>query len=155
MTRSAAASALTVSDAEGRRAVEEDERVGIGRRRDERVGEVALAAVDRRQLHRGGGELGLRGHEIEVGERGRLRELGERDAVEEVVRRDAVGAPAEAGGGVRLGVEIDEQAALAGLGEAGCEVDGGRRLPDSALLVRDCVDTCRHAPRLAGRGGRR
>ena len=66
------------------------------------------------------------------------------------MRRDAVGAPAEAGGRVRLRVEVDEQAALAGLREAGGEVDGGRRLADAALLVRDCVDAGGHEPRLAG-----
>ena len=68
--------------------------------------------------------------------------------------RDAVGAAAEARGRVRLGVEVDEQAALAGLREAGGEVDGGRRLADAALLVRDCVDPGGHPPRLAASGGR-
>ena len=80
--------------------------------------------------------------------------VGERDAVEQVVRRGAVRAHAEPGGRVRLRVEIDEQHALARLGEAGADVDGGRRLPDAALLVRDCVDPGGHARRLAAAAGR-
>jgi hypothetical protein len=32
--------------------------------------------------------------------------------------------------------EIDHERTLAGLGEAGGEVDGGRRLADATLLVR-------------------
>ena len=51
--------------------------------------------------------------------------------------------------GVRLRVEIDEQDPLTRLGEAGGEVDGGGRLPDTALLVRDCVDAGWHGHILA------
>ena len=69
------------------------------------------------------------------------------------MRRDAVRAAAEARGRVRLRVEVDEQAALAGLGEAGGEVDGGRRLADAALLVRDRVDASGH-PSQASRARR-
>ena len=38
---------------------------------------------------------------------------------------------------IRLRIEIDRKATLAGFGEAGGEIDGGRRLPDAALLIRD------------------
>ena len=68
--------------------------------------------------------------------------------------RDAVGAAAEAGGRVRLRVEVDEQAALAGLRETRGEVDGGRRLADAALLVRDCVDASGHRSQASRGGGR-
>jgi hypothetical protein len=43
-----------------------------------------------------------------------------------------------------LRVEVDEQNALARLGEARADVYSGRRLADAALLVRDCVDARRH-----------
>ena len=60
--------------AERRRAVEEDEAVArsVASSR-ERVGEVALAALERGQVHRRRGELGLRGDEVEVRERARRR----------------------------------------------------------------------------------
>ena len=51
---------------------------------------------------------------------------------------------AESRGGVRLRVEIDDERPLAGLGQAGGEIDGGRGLADPALLVRDCVDPSGH-----------
>ena len=68
--------------------------------------------------------------------------------------RDAVRAASEARSRVRLRVEVDDQTALAGLGEAGCEVHRRRRLADAALLVRDCVDARGH-PSQASRGGGR
>jgi hypothetical protein len=56
-----------------------------------------------------------------------------------VIDRLAQGAlvDAAAHGGVALGVEVDQQHALAGCGEAGGEVDTGGRLADAALLVGD------------------
>ena len=51
-----------------------------------------------------------------------------------------VRALAEPRGRVRLRVEVDDERALAGLREAGGEVDRGRRLADAALLVREGVD---------------
>jgi len=47
-------------------------------------------------------------------------------------------------GGVRLRVEVDEQDLPFGRGERRREVDGGGRLSDSALLIRDCEDPARH-----------
>ena len=121
------------------RAVEEDE-VVLRRPGRERLLEVALAVLALRELDDRAGELGLRGHEIEVREGRVLRQLGERRAVEQVVARRAVRAHAEPRGRVRLRVEVDDERALAGLREAGGEVDGGRRLADAALLVRERVD---------------
>ena len=54
------------------------------------------------------------------------------------------GAEAEPRRRVRLRVEVDDEAALAGLGETRGEVDGGRGLADAALLVRDRVDPGGH-----------
>ena len=47
---------------------------------------------------------------------------------------------AETAGGVGLGVAIDQQRARAEGGERRRQVDGGRGLADSALLVGDCDD---------------
>ena len=44
---------------------------------------------------------------------------------------------AEAGGGIALGVEIDDQNPFADRGERGAEIDGGRGLADAPLLVGD------------------
>ena len=80
--------------------------------------------------------------------------FGERDAVEQVERRRAVRALAEPGSRVRLRVEVDDERRLAGLREAGGEVDRGRRLADAALLVRERVDPAghtRHASYASGR----
>ena len=100
------------------------------------------------ELDCGAGEGGLRGHELQVPEPGRPGDLGDRRAVQEVVARRPVRLLAQTGGGVRLRVEIDQQRPLARLGEAGREVDGGRRLADAALLVRDRVDGAGHAASL-------
>ena len=47
---------------------------------------------------------------------------------------------AQAGGGVALGVDVDEQDPLLGDRQRGGEVDGGGRLTDAAFLVRDRDD---------------
>ncbi len=60
---------------------------------------------------------------------------------------------AEAGRGVALGIEIDDQHALADRGQRGAEVDGGGGLADAALLVRHGENArARHAVGLANEG---
>ena len=115
----------------------------------ERVGEVALSALECGEVHGRGGELGLGGHDVEVRDGSSVDELAERRAVEEIEGRVAVGTQSEPRGGVRLGVEVDDQTPLAGLGQAGGEVDGRRGLADAALLIRDRVDPGRHRPTVA------
>ncbi len=65
----------------------------------------------------------------------------------------------ETDGRVGLRVDVDEQRLVARLGDAGGDVDGGRRLADAALLVRDRVDGAHPPETLAahgdGRGGHR
>ena len=121
--------------AERRRAVEEDEVVLRGARtRAPARGSARRprAARARRRRRRAPASTGRgRGSRTRV-----LRQLGERRAVEQVVARRAVRAHAEPGGRVRLRVEVDDERPLAGLREAGGEVDRGRRLADAALLVR-------------------
>jgi len=121
------------------RTVEEDEVVLVGPRR-ERLGEVALVVVATGELDDRARELGLCRNEVEVLERGVLDELGERSAVEEVVARRSVRAHPEPGRRVGLRVEVDDERTLAGLRKAGGKIDGGRRLTDAALLVRESVD---------------
>src|SRR6059058_5812719 len=58
---------------------------------------------------------------------------------------------AEAAGGVALGVHVHDKPAQAELRKVGRHVDGGRGLPDSALLVNDCVDSWQFAGWDAGR----
>ena len=54
------------------------------------------------------------------------------------------GAFAETGSCIRLWVEIDDERALASLGETRRKIDRGRRLADPALLVRERVDLAGH-----------
>ena len=77
-------------------------------------------------------------------------EFSHRSSVEEVIRRGPVGIFAEAGGGVRLWIEIDDQRVLACLGEAGCKVHGSRGLPDATLLVGKGEDGSGHMAMLDG-----
>ena len=55
-------------------------------------------------------------------------------------RLEAPVLDAQAGRGVALRIEVDDQRALAELGEAGADVDRRRRLADAALLVGDGDD---------------
>ena len=47
----------------------------------------------------------------------------------------------EAGGGIALGVEIDQQDGLTARGEGGGEIDRGGRLANAALLIGNRDDT--------------
>src|SRR5436309_23179 len=58
---------------------------------------------------------------------------------------------AETAGGVALRVHIHDEPAQAELRKVGRHVDGGGSLPDSALLVDDCVDSWQFAGWNAGR----
>src|SRR3990172_4189406 len=107
-----------------------------------------------RELHDWAGKIRLGRHEVEVLEARGVRELVERRPVEEVVRRGAVRALAEPGGRVRLRVEVDDERPLAGAGKAGGEVDGGRRLAHSPLLVCHREDASGHADNPRRRSGR-
>jgi hypothetical protein len=117
-------------------------------RRGQRVGEVALPVASAAELDCRPGEILLRRHEVEIRKPRRLRELAQRRAVEQVDAGGAVCALAEAGRGVRLRVEIDDERALAGLREARGDVDRGRRLTDAALLIRDREHACAHGSSL-------
>ena len=81
-------------------------------------------------------------------------EVAERRAVEQVVGGGPVRALAEPRGRVCLGIKIDHEGGLTGFRETGCEVDRGRRLADTALLIRQRVDAGRHSSQPTAADGR-
>src|SRR5246127_5989598 len=81
--------------------------------------------------------------------RGRHHGIAERRFADQHVIGRAAAAPAidaKAGGGVTLGIQIDDQHALADGCQRGAEIDRGGGLADAALLVRQRQDA-----RMAGR----
>ena len=53
---------------------------------------------------------------------------------------------AQAGRGVALRIEIDQQRARAGLGQADGQIDGRGRLADAAFLIRHAQDPAHRMP---------
>ena len=135
---------MTVSAPSDGRTVEEDEAVAVGDTL-ERLGKEPLAVPALRKLGSRAGQVGSGRDQLEIREPRAGREVERLGAVEQVVARSPVRALSEPRCGVCLGVEVDEQRALAGLGETGGEVHGRRRLADAALLVRERVDGHRRA----------
>ena len=110
----------------------------------EGVAQAVLAKLEGHQFDVGAEQVLVRGDHAEVLELGGERRLLGRDlAHDDLVGAVAVGIAeeAEAAGGVGLRVAVDQQRAGAERGERCREVDGGRGLADSALLVGDC-DRC-------------
>jgi hypothetical protein len=111
----------------------------------QRLLQPALAPLDVHQFHFGAGQVAVGAqHVVEqpafvaaharLGDGGRLQQ--------HVVDRELELAlvDARAHGGIALRVEVDHQHALAHLGQAGGQVDGGGGLADAALLVGDAKD---------------
>ena len=97
--------------------------------------------LDAEQIHR-------RRSDEQARHGGRRDDLGERALADErvVARRAArLAIDAEAGRGVALRVEIDDEHAFADRGERGAEIDRRRRLADPALLVGENQDARRWA----------
>src|SRR5205085_3742110 len=82
----------------------------------------------------------------------RARGVGEGELAREAVvdGRLAVLGQADRDGGVALGIEVDQQRWIAGLGHACRGVHGRRGLADPALLVGDCVDRAHLMAKVAG-----
>src|SRR5579859_6821559 len=130
--------------AERRRAVDEDVVVALDDVLRQLVAERHLAADRAEQLDLRGGELDVRGRDIEML---RLRvqdDRGEgRVGLDEHVRHPALDGPEvdpEADSEIRLRVEVDAEDGVPELGERSTEVDGAGRLADATLLVRERND---------------
>jgi hypothetical protein len=133
------AQAVEGEQRQGRRAVDQDEVVFAGVQ-GEGVAQAVLAAVEADQFDLGAGQVAVGGDQVVVAGLGAHAGFGHGvQADQQVIHRLAEAAlvDAAAHGRVALGVEVDEQHALAGGGEAGGEVDAGGRLADAALLVGD------------------
>ena len=114
-----------------------------------------LTAERRHELDLRAGEVDRGGGDEEVLDARRLDAVLERHVVEkDVVDRgvEVAGLDAEAGRGVPLWIEVDDEHPVAEIGEGRSEVDGGRGLADPALLVRHREDA---GERPASRGHHR
>jgi hypothetical protein len=132
---------------EARRAVEEHVVERVVGERLERIGESLLAAGDPDQLDLRARQGDVRGYEVEAGDGRGHPSFGDRPAQ----HHDVVGAGgdvaaghAQAGGGVGLGVAVDDEDAPSDLREVGCDVDHRGGLAHPALLVGDGEDQRRH-----------
>jgi hypothetical protein len=130
------------------RAVEQRVGEAVADRR-ERVAQPPLGARLLRQLDGRAGQIGVRGQQLEALDLRRahgVRRVGA--AREDVVdaRLAELGRP-QPDRRVGLRVDVDEQRRVAGLRDAGGDVDRGGRLADAALLVRDRVHGAHRAPR--------
>ena len=137
--------------AERGRAVEDGDREALADRA-EAVAQARLGALEPRQLDRGAGEVAAGGDQPEVVRRrpaGPPRRPRPRRSGSRRRRACMSRSPPSGDGRVALRIEVDEQGLRARRGDAGGEVDGGGRLPDSALLVRDRVDDSHQLGRLA------
>ena len=142
-------------DAQGGRAVDENEVVGVLRGDG---GEDTAEAVE---VVGGLGDIDFRAGEVKFGgddveaEELRFEDLGVQGGLlgEEGVVDGGPGrlGKAEAAGGVGLGVEVDEQDGLAAFGERRGQVDGGGGLADAALLVGDGNDGGGHGKGFSAR----
>ena len=94
---------------------------------------------------------GVEGTAPEALDPGRAHGVGDRHVAAEARRRllgsRSLASPS-ADRGVALRVDVDEQRVVAGLRDAGRDVDGGRRLADPALLVGDRVDGAHGLPKV-------
>jgi hypothetical protein len=128
---------------EGRRAVQEDEVIRRPAHVLERPLEPSLAGELTDELDLGAGEVDGGGHRVEPLDLRRNHGILQRCLAEQhVVHRRVAGlvADPEPGGGVALGIEVDDQDAMAKLGQRGAEAHGRGALADPALLVRDRDD---------------
>jgi hypothetical protein len=107
------------------------------------VTQAILALIERYELDVGAEQVLVRGDDAEVVDLGGQHRLLGRDlAHDDLVRAEAFGIAEEAepAGSVGLRIAVDQQRADPEGGERRSQVDGGRGLADSALLVGDCDD---------------
>ena len=102
-----------------------------------------FAALLGDQLNFGADEIRFGGDEREVRDEAFSRDGVGRGVLDQqgIGAAGSIGAAdAEAGGGIALGVEVDQQYRFAGSGEGGRQVDGRGGLANAALLVGDRQD---------------
>jgi hypothetical protein len=135
--------------------------VVLGEAAADRPLQQELAVRPLRHFELGAGEIGQSRHQRQARHRGgehRLVELG--FAEQQIVAGDLPGlaADAEAGAGIALRVEVDDEHPMPGRGKRRREVDRRRGLADAALLVGDGDDARpphHQRPRQLGPGDRR
>ena len=138
----AAVSALIVSNPSDGGAVDEDEIVVRGDRR-ERLTQARFARERRDELDVGAGQVDRRRHEEEQVDLGLHDDLLERNLLQQHVVdvvREARLVDAETGRRVALRVAVHDEHALAEHRECRAEVDGRRALADAAFLVDERDD---------------
>ena len=98
----------------------------------------------------------MRRRQVQVRHRGLDHHVVERASVQQVVGAELqlIGAESEAGGGVCLRIEIDQQHGRSGLGDTRGHVDRRGGLSDAALLIRQGVDPRVHQRDGSGASGR-
>src|ERR1019366_6317900 len=132
---------------EARRAVEEDVVEGVVRQGFQGVGEPLLPPGDSHQLDLRPGEGDVGGNQVEPGDARGDASFGDGSSEnQDVIDGGADVAPGhpQTGGGVGLGIAIDDENSPAPLGQDGRDVDDGRRLAHAALLVGDGDDEGGH-----------
>ncbi len=124
----------------------------VGVQRGDRVAQPECAAGRRSQFELEARQIHGRRRDMQPRHRGRHHRFAQgRLADQHVIGRAVAVAAidAEAGGGVALRIEIDDQHALADRRERGAEIDRGGGLADAALLVGQRQDA-----RMAGQSRR-
>ena len=125
-------------------------RGGVGVQRRDRIAQPERAVARRAQFKFETREIHGRGRDMQPRHRGRHHRVAQRRFADQHVigRAAAVAAvDAEAGGGVALRIEIDDQHALADRRQRGAEIDRGRGLADPALLIGERQDARMALPR--------
>src|SRR5699024_9961689 len=127
-----------------------DDEVIVLHHRTQRTGEHLFATDLVDQLDLGGGEINVRGDDIQARHTGVVDGLVDGDVVIDHHVIDGqihvLIVHANAGGERTLGVEVDQQHLAAGLGEAGAQVDGGGGLAHPTLLIGHGDDRRRAVP---------
>ena len=118
--------------------------------RGDRIAQPERAILGRTEFKLESGQIHGGGRDMQPRHRGRHHGIAQRRfADQHVVGRDVAAAAvdAEAGGGVALRIEVDDQHPLADRGQRGAEIDRRGGLADAALLVGE-----RNDARVTGRG---
>jgi len=124
-------------EVESGRAIENDEFVAIVDLAEEGL-KLVFAIFGENELDGSASEVFVGGDDIQAVDLGLLDDFLEGFVENEAVVESAAGrvlGKTDGGGGVGLGVAIDEEGGLIGSGEASGKIDGGRGFADSAFLI--------------------